>query len=183
MLWQLQEEGIWRRRSLTAIVVISRMIHARSYPMQPLLPRPKAKNTSSICFKRSWGESSHRSGRKSSASEPKTSFERHITYWLLQIRVFSGNRFVWGMVVSPPGSMTRSNGLENGGWRRKDSLITAWRLSTRDKRELEGIWPFPRVLRSVHRRSCHTGWSPSSYKTAISPADVDPTPASITSGK
>ena len=113
----------------------------------------------------------------------KTTSERYITYWLLQIRVFCGNGFVWGMVVSPPGPTIHSNAPEKGGWRRKDSLITAWRLSTCDKRELGGIWQFPRVSRSMYRRSCHTGGSPSLYRIAISPADVDPAPASVTSGK
>lgn len=104
-----------------------------------------------------------------------------MTFWLLQILVPTGNGANLGIDDSPPGPMTRSNGPPKGGCKRRDSLITAWRIGNVDRRLFEGKILLPKVFNSKWSRFCHWGWVAISYKTASILAAVLPTPANNTS--
>lgn len=169
------------RKILTAATVCSIIINPNLFPIQPLLPRPKTKYASCICLRRSSENVSHLSGRKSSGNSKIWAY-RQMTCWLLQILVPTDSGANLGIEDSPPGPMSRSNGPAKGGCKRRDSLITAWRIGNVERRLFEGGKILSSmVFNSKYIRSCHWDWVAISYKTASIPAAVLPTPANSTS--
>lgn len=121
--------SVWFPLWHTSTNTLFRFIVATAMPRHRVKPYPNTNSwTFSIClrFPRSW--SSHRSGRKTSGSGPKTSLKS--TPRMLS-PIFTPPGTWYPFMVSPSGGVTRSRKAVIGGKTRSPSLMQACRYGSR----------------------------------------------------